>query len=164
MLAIAVQSEFDYDIDIKKVIYMLAVHELEETIIGDITPFDDNNKDKKQLGRDAVVQILKPLAMGDEILAIITEYEENKTLEARFAKWVDKLDSGLQCKIYDMAGHVDVSDDNIDIQRRVNLEKRNYGKLSDSWLEFCIENYNFDENFIKLAREARKDENWNKIN
>ena len=32
-LAIAMYSEFEYDIDIMKVLFMLAVHELEETII-----------------------------------------------------------------------------------------------------------------------------------
>ena len=37
MLALAMYSEYQYDIDIEKVLYMLAVHELEETIIGDLT-------------------------------------------------------------------------------------------------------------------------------
>ena len=35
MLAIAIQSEYKYDIDIMKVLFMLAVHELEEIYIGD---------------------------------------------------------------------------------------------------------------------------------
>ena len=33
MLAIAVHSEYKYDIDIAKVLYMLAIHELEEICI-----------------------------------------------------------------------------------------------------------------------------------
>jgi len=33
MLALAMKSEYEYDIDIMKVIYMLAIHELGETII-----------------------------------------------------------------------------------------------------------------------------------
>lgn len=37
MLAIAMKSEFLYDIDIMKVILMLAIHELGETVIGDLT-------------------------------------------------------------------------------------------------------------------------------
>ena len=37
MLAIAMYSEYKYDIDIKKVIFMLAIHELEEIYIGDLT-------------------------------------------------------------------------------------------------------------------------------
>ena len=39
MLAIAMKSEYSYDIDIMKVILMLAVHELGETVIGDLTQF-----------------------------------------------------------------------------------------------------------------------------
>ena len=39
MLAISMWSQYGYDIDIKKVLTMLAIHELEETIIGDLTQF-----------------------------------------------------------------------------------------------------------------------------
>ena len=39
MLAIAMQSEFEYDINIEKVIFMLAIHEIGETVIGDLTQF-----------------------------------------------------------------------------------------------------------------------------
>ncbi|MDR0462297.1 MAG: HD domain-containing protein [Christensenellaceae bacterium] len=157
MLAVAINSEFDYDIDIKKVVYMLAVHELEETIIGDITPFQDVSPEvKKQKGHEAVTKILKQLAKKSDIQSAIAEFEENKTIEARFAKWVDKLEAGLQCKLYDMDGHINVSDENIEMARRHNLKVRNFARLSDSWLEYCIEKYGFDENFIKIAKEARK--------
>ena len=39
MLALAMYSEYRYDIDILKVILMLAIHELGESIIGDLTQF-----------------------------------------------------------------------------------------------------------------------------
>ena len=39
MLVLAMYSEYQYDIDIMKVIFMLAVHELGETVIGDLTQF-----------------------------------------------------------------------------------------------------------------------------
>ena len=44
MLALAMHSEYKYDIDISKVIFMLAVHELEEIIIGDLTLFQISYK------------------------------------------------------------------------------------------------------------------------
>lgn len=44
MLAIAMKSVYQYDIDIMKVIYMLAIHELGETIIGDLTQFQISKK------------------------------------------------------------------------------------------------------------------------
>lgn len=37
MLAIAMKSEYKYDVDIMKVIFMLAIHELGEAVIGDLT-------------------------------------------------------------------------------------------------------------------------------
>ena len=37
MLAIAMKSEYQYDINLEKVILMLAIHELGETVIGDLT-------------------------------------------------------------------------------------------------------------------------------
>jgi putative hydrolase of HD superfamily len=161
MLAIAINSEFDYGIDLHKVIFMLAVHELEEIVIGDITPFQDvTEQDMKTKGQEAVAEVLSSLTNKQEIIDLINEFEKSETKDARFAKMVDKLDAGLQCKIYDKRGHVNVSDENIDVQRRCNLAKRNYGTLSDSWLEYCIESYNFDEIFTEIARGARKNKNW----
>lgn len=40
ILAIALDSEFELGLDLSKVIFMLVLHELEEVIIGDLTPFD----------------------------------------------------------------------------------------------------------------------------
>lgn len=47
MLAIAMKSEYDYDVNIEKVLKMLAVHETEEIVIGDLTFFDINREEKK---------------------------------------------------------------------------------------------------------------------
>lgn len=48
MLAIAMKSEYHYDVDIAKVILMLAIHELGETIIGDLTQFQISKDDKEK--------------------------------------------------------------------------------------------------------------------
>ena len=40
MLAIAMKSEYQYDVDLLKVIYMIAIHELGEITIGDLTQFE----------------------------------------------------------------------------------------------------------------------------
>lgn len=47
MLAIAIWSEFQYDVDIQKVCFMLALHELEEITIGDHIPFGDISEAEK---------------------------------------------------------------------------------------------------------------------
>ena len=48
MLAIAMKSEYQYDVDIMKVIFMLAIHELGEIVIGDLTQFQIAKKDKEK--------------------------------------------------------------------------------------------------------------------
>ena len=48
MLAIAMRSEFGYKVNIEKVLKMLAVHEIEEIIIGDLTLFDIDRETKEK--------------------------------------------------------------------------------------------------------------------
>ena len=67
MLAIAMKSEYQYNINIMKVIYMLAIHELGETIIGDLIPFEITNKEKlsKMFNEIFDNQIIKYLKLTD---------------------------------------------------------------------------------------------------
>ena len=64
MLAIAMKSEYSYDIDIMKVILMLAVHELGETVIGDLTQFDISKEEKEIIEHEAVSKILSGILDG----------------------------------------------------------------------------------------------------
>jgi len=61
MLAIAMKSEYNYDIDIMKVIFMLAVHEIGEAVIGDLTMFQIDKATKEEEGHKAIKRILKNL-------------------------------------------------------------------------------------------------------
>ena len=67
MLAIAMKSEYQYDVDILKVIYMIAVHELEEILIGDLTAFQISRDEKKIIGHEAIEKILENLMDKEEI-------------------------------------------------------------------------------------------------
>ena len=67
MLALAMKSEYNYDIDIMKVIYMLAIHELWETIIWDLTPIQISREEKEKIEHEAVHKILSSLIDGKEI-------------------------------------------------------------------------------------------------
>ena len=67
MLAIAMKSEYQYDVDIMKVIFMLAVHELGETVIGDLTQFQISKDEKEKLEHEAVNKILSGLLDGNQI-------------------------------------------------------------------------------------------------
>ena len=101
MLALAMHSEFKYEINLRKTITMIAVHELEEILIGDLTCFQVSKEEKAKMGHEAVEKVLKNLSNKDEIKNLILEFDERKTNEAKFAYYCDKLECDLQCKLYD---------------------------------------------------------------
>jgi len=101
ILAIAIDSEFDLNIDIYKVVMMLVLHEIEEVKIGDLTPFDKVTKEeKRKIGKKAVEEIMKPLNKGINYIELIEEFERIETKEAKLAKMCDKLEADIQAKIY----------------------------------------------------------------
>lgn len=109
MLAIAMKSEYQYNVDMMKVIYMLAIHELGETIIGDITQFQIKKEEKEIIEHEAVHKILSSLIDGDKIEELFLEFDAHKTKEAIFAYQCDKLECDLQCKLYDQEKCVDLN-------------------------------------------------------
>lgn len=113
----------DYTFPIGKAVRMLAIHELGEIIIGDITPFDmEEKQNKKIMEEKAVKEVLKPLKqdLQNELLNLWKEFENYKTEMAKFCKDVDKAECVLQSKIY--------TDENAVIPYNDFIE--NYGKYS----------------------------------
>lgn len=161
MLALAMYSEYKYDLDISKVIYMLAIHELEETIIGDLTFKDINKEEKEKIGHEAVEKILKNLISGDKIKSLIFEFDEKKTKEALFAYHCDKLECDLQCKLYDEAKYVDPKDQlESDRHNPVAFQKILNGEItwSYSWMNHDRPFFEDDENFIEVLDYAINNE------
>ncbi len=159
MLALAMYSEYQYDIDIAKVMYMLAIHELEETIIGDLTYLDISKEDKQKLGHEAIEKILSELLTGNEIKSLIYEFDERKTKEAKFAYHCDKLECDLQCKLYDEFGYVDPFDEeNIKSRDPEVIRKIQNGEItwSHAWMNHDRPNYQDDNNFMEVLDYAKE--------
>lgn len=165
MLAIAMYSQYQYDIDIFKVIYMLAIHELEEIYIGDLTMFEIDTKKKEEIGHNAVSLILKDLLDKDKIINIILEFDKKETKEAQFAYFCDKLECDIQARIYDLENCVDLDSQNGNIALNNNLVKDllTQGKSwSEMWLEFGQYNYKYDDNFLSVSNYV-KNNNINEL-
>lgn len=157
MLAIAIQSEYQYNIDLNKVIMMLAVHELEEILIGDLTQFQISKAEKIIIGHKAVEDVLGDLLYKDEIKNLILEFDERKSSEALFAHYCDKLECDLQSRIYDEKGYVDLK--NQEGNEKYNdptVQKyiKSNMSWSEMWLKYGQEKYNYDENFKKISDYA----------
>lgn len=166
MLAIAVYSEYNYDIDIKKVILMLALHELEEIKIGDLTPFQITKKEKKKIGKKAVKEIVKNLNIKENIENIIDEFDARTTKEALFAHHIDKLECDLQCKLYDEENCVDINNQeknkayhDKEVQEYIKSEK----SWSNMWINYDKKVYNYDKNFESILDYALENDIKNLI-
>ena len=161
MMALAMYSEYEYDIDILHVILMLAVHELEEIVIGDLTMFQIDAKTKEEMGHQAIEKVLQGLVKKDEIKDIILEFDARQTKEADFAYHCDKLECDIQSKLYDEEGCVDLNDqegnktvDNPEVKKLLESGKT----WSEMWLEFGRGRYNYDEHFTEVSKYAETHE------
>ena len=167
MLALAMYSEYEYDIDITKVIYMLAVHELEETIIGDLTFKDIDSKEKEKIGHAAVENILSNLLSGEKIKELIYEFDAKTTEEAKFAFQCDKLECDLQCKLYDEANYVDPKDQlESDKHNKEAFRKILNGEItwSYSWMNHDRPFFTNDKNFMEVLDYAIENQISKKCN
>ena len=158
MLALAMKSEYQYEIDIMKVIYMLAIHELGETIIGDLTQFQISKEAKEKIEHEAVHNILSSMIDGKQIEKLFLEFDANETPEAKFAYQCDKLECDIQSKLYDQEGCVDLThqEDNATIDNELVKKLLDSGESwSDMWIEFGQRRYHYDENFMAVSRYAK---------
>lgn len=154
-LAIAMWSQYNYQLDIFKVITMLAIHELEEVIIGDLTAWDVSREDKKAKGHAAVQFILQDLVKKDEIAKLIFEFDARETPEAKFAYYCDKLECDIQSKLYDEQNCVDLNNqENNPIMRDQYVKGLlDSGKSwSSMWLEFGRNKIGYDKNFTEVSK------------
>ena len=105
-LAIALDSEFDFKVDIDKVITALCIHEIGEIRIGDITPFDGITPDeKKKIEHKAMVEVLGNLKDRDLFLNMLFSFDEQDTFDSKFAHYCDKLEADIQAKVYQDMGY-----------------------------------------------------------
>ena len=154
MLAIAMKSEYQYDVDIMKVIFMLAIHELGESLIGDLTQFQITKEAKEKIEHEAVHKILNGLLDGKKIEDLFLEFDARETKEAIFAYQCDKLECDLQSKLYDEEGCVDLEkqDDNSTFKNaRVQELLKNGASWSTMWIKYGQQVYPYDNNFRAIS-------------
>ena len=161
MLAIAMKSQYEYDIDIFKVIMMLAVHELEEIYIGDLTQFQISKEEKQKIGHEAVEKVLSCLIDKEQISSLIIEFDKRESKEAKFAYYCDKLECDIQSKLYDEEHCVDLNSqegnttyNNPFVQQLLQQEN----SWSGMWLAFGQSKYNYDDNFKEVSNYVKNND------
>ncbi len=159
MLAIAMWSEYGYDLDLAKVIMMLATHELEEMVIGDVIPFEASAEEKKARGREVVIGLLSGLDGDVPVRELAEEFYAQETVEAKFAKECDKLEADLQCRLYDEEGCIDLTEQDGNAMladKEVREIAEGKESASEIWLEYNRWKNDYDENFLEVSKYAEK--------
>ena len=161
MLALSIYYQLGYKLDIMKVIFMLAIHELEEIEIGDLAFYEITKEEKLIKGKKATDYILKDFLGKDEVSALLDEYNERKTDEAIFAYHCDKLECDIQMKLYDQEGCFDLNNQpNNPILNNPSVKKVLDSKksISNAWIEFDRSKYEDDKNFIEIIDYLKENE------
>lgn len=91
------ENQLDYN----KVIFMMALHETEESIMPDFTPYDPVTQAQMlAMGKKSVQVLFGGLRRGKELSALLDEFNAHDTVESRFAYFCDKLECLFRIKRY----------------------------------------------------------------
>lgn len=145
LIALTLFDQIEIKVDQLRVLKILIIHDLAETIIGDIPAFDvQGRKNKKEQEKAAMEQLIKnlPTKTGKEVMELFDEYENKSTLEAKVAQAIDKFESPFQHNIADISTW-DQNDFNI------------HGRYKENYFEF--------EPFLKSLREELENMSRQKI-
>lgn len=99
-------------LDLSKCMKMCLIHDMAESLVGDITPVDGVEKPEKSRREASTMDyITKSLLgnvyggqIGDDIKAIWQEYEDSETLESHYVHDIDKVELLLQMVEYEKRG------------------------------------------------------------
>ena len=104
LLALVLAPRADGPLDRERCVAMALVHDLAESLVGDITPYDGVPPEEKRRREEEAMRRLDALAGGAGLMELWEEYDAAATPEARFVKELDKLETALQAAEYRRGG------------------------------------------------------------
>ncbi len=120
------------NVDALKLIKMSLIHDMAESITGDITPdCGISPKEKHGMEKEAFLELFGKLPDGSKFVDLWLEYEEQKSPEARAVKNIDKLEMAVQAVEYqeeyndkDLSEFIASADSNIDLPEIFSILKQ----------------------------------------
>ena len=155
MLAIAMCQAYGYDIDISRVSFMLAIHEIEKTIKRSNILLQIFKSDRKR----AIQYAFRDILPSPELEQLLNEYDNRSTKEALFAYQCDRLETAVQAKI-----NKDRVKKEEKTSRKTNAFEdsrfvRWFNKsldFAENWRNLGAESIKFDPNFTEVSDYASK--------
>jgi len=86
----------------EKIVKMALLHDLAESVVGDITPSEITTKKKTSIENRAMKQILEnlPSNVSQQYITLWNDFQKNSTKEANLLHEIDKLEMAFQAKFY----------------------------------------------------------------
>jgi len=160
ILAIAIDSEYELNLNMEKILKILTLHEVEEIVIPDYTPRSNVTLEQRKIqGEKAIREVLKGLIKAEEIEDLLKEFNNRKTKEAIFCYHIDKIECDFQAKIYDLEGVFDINEAKKDLtyyEDKFQSIEQIAKNASDYWIEYDREKYVDDAIFEDLLNEIKK--------
>lgn len=113
ILTMMAPSSLSSKLDILKCCRMAVIHDMAESLVGDITPVDDISKEEKSRRETETMDYICTNLLGkfnggmngQDVRAIWQEYEDSKTPESHFVHDVDKIELLVQMVEYERKYH-----------------------------------------------------------
>lgn len=106
VLALVISEKLGFDKN--KCVKMALIHDLAESLVGDLTPWEGVGEEEKHEREKKAMRELTEKLDNEEILELWNEYEERNTPEAKFVWELDRVEMLLQAYEYEKE-HKDVS-------------------------------------------------------
>lgn len=89
-------------LDVEKALMIALLHEVGETVVGDITPFDGISRtEKARREEEAARQILSDVDESGALLDLWLDYHHRASAESRLVKELDGVEMVLQADLYE---------------------------------------------------------------
>ncbi len=109
LLAFVLADELDADRT--RLVELALLHDLPESIVGDITPLDSvSRKTKARLEHNAARTLAQKLHRPEILRDAFAELEASKTRESKLVHELDKLDLAIQAKRYERKTGLDLAE------------------------------------------------------
>jgi putative hydrolase of HD superfamily len=129
-----------------KIIKMILIHDLGESIIGDFAPKTIEFAKKKHLENIAINAIIAKIpwtAIKSNYYGLWKEFDENKTETSKIIHLIDKIEMAIQAKYY--------------LDNRKNIKKEDIMPFLESASSFVIQNHNNKVTTKSINQDIGKD-------
>ena len=134
VIVLFLANKYSYSCNKKlKLIEMVLIHDIAESIVGDITPETMSILKKRQTENKAFEFILKnwlPNTLKEELSSVWNEYKEDNTFDSNLIHMIDKLEMLMQANFY--------------LEHRENVTIEQVASFKKSVISFVNKNCNFE--------------------